>query len=306
MILVFARALAAVALAAASAPAPGAPGPPAPSDTIRLTDDLGRNLALPTPPDRIASLIPAATEILFALGAGERVSARSRFDDQPPEVRSLPSLGDAIRPSAERVLAHAPDVVLLFAGADNAGTIAEFDRLEIPTLAVRLNSLDDLRRVIGMLGRLVGRTGAADVLWAGIEAELEAVRRRTGSRPPRRVYYDVWYPPPITAGGGSYLDTLISLAGGRNVFADLPAPSPRVSLEAIVARDPELVLFPIGGDPAARHTPPVERPGWTAVGAVRQGEVRAVDADLVHRLGPRVGRAARALAEAIHPAGGDS
>lgn len=266
---------------------------------VRASDDLGREIHLADAPKRIVSLVPSVTEILFALGAGPAMAGRSTWDDQPPQVKSVPSVGAALRPDAERVLARDPDLVILYSGPDNARSVAEFERLEVPVLAIRIDDLDDLRRNILRLGELLRRDSAAASLWVSIENELMEVARATRDLPRTRVYYDVAWPPAITVGAGSYLDTLVSIAGGENIFRDLAAPSPQVSLEAIVARLPDLILVPesaagVPADVAAR-------PGWSVIPAVREGRIRAVDAGLMHRLGPRIGRAARALAEVLHP-----
>lgn len=273
----------------------------APAETLRVVDDEGGVVALPSPARRIVSLVPALTETLFAIGAGERLAGRTRFDRHPPEVRAVPEVGDGIRPSIEAVRAQDPDLVVLFAGPDNRGVREELDRLGLSTLAVRHNTLGDLRRNVGRLGRLTGCGAEAEALLRRIEAGLDRVRTATEGLAPPRVYYDVWPTPPITVGAGSYLDTLLTIAGARNVFGDLGAASPRVSLEAIAARDPELILWPRGAGSANAASPPTRRPGWRALRAVRAGAVRAVDADLVHRLGPRVGEAAAELARAVHP-----
>ncbi|HKK08604.1 MAG TPA: ABC transporter substrate-binding protein, partial [Gemmatimonadota bacterium] len=149
------------------------------------------------------------------------------------------------------------------------------------------------------LGVLVGRPEAADSLARRIRCRLDAVAGVTGGSPVRSVYVDVWEDPPYTVGAGSFLDSLVTLAGGRNVFGDLPAPSPRVSIEAIAARDPDLVLVPL--TPGSGRTPPEARPAWDAVPAVADGRLRTVDGDLVDRLGPRVPEAAAAVARALHP-----
>jgi len=267
---------------------------------VRVEDDLGRAVRLGAPPVRIVSLVPAVTEVLFALGAGDRVVGRSVWDVEPPAVLSVPSVGDALRPDPERVLARRPDLVILHAGPDNAGAAERLAGLGAPTLAVRIDDLDDLDRTVRLLGRLLGREREASDLRERIRAELEEVRAATDGLPRVSVYYDVAWPPAITIGGGSYLDDLITIAGGRNVFGDLPAPSPHVALEAIVARDPDVILVP-GDDAIAVSAGPGDRPGWDAVGAVMRGDLRRVDASLLHRLGPRVGAAARALATALHP-----
>jgi iron complex transport system substrate-binding protein len=264
---------------------------------VAVTDDIGRTVSYAQAPARIVSLVPAVTEIIYSLQEGPRLAGRSVWDDYPPEVATVPSVGDALRADAERVLAVDPDLVILYAGPDNSRSVDQFQRLGVSTLAIRIDDLDDLHRNIMRLGALLRRDSAAAALWASIDGELTEVRRAGDGRPRPRVYYDVAWPPAITVGRGSYLDTLISIAGGENIFHDLAAPSPQVALEAIAARAPDLVLVPAGaGEPAAD---PAKRPGWQAVEAVRHGEVREVDAGLLHRLGPRVGRAARALAAVL-------
>lgn len=273
---------------------------PAPADTIAVTDDLGRRVALPGPARRIVSLVPAATEILFALGAGEAVVGRTRYGVHPPAARRVPSVGEGVRPSTELVVARDPDLVVLYAGEANRSSVRELERLDLRTLPLEHDTFDDLFRAIDRLGVVTGRRDRARRLVASIRCATSAVGSVTGSEDPRRVYYDVWGDPPVTIGSGSYLDSLVSLAGGTNVFGDLAAPSPRVSLEAIVARNPDVVVWPRTGS-SASGTPPGERSGWSGVPAVARGDVLRVDGDLLHRLGPRIGDAARQLAAALHP-----
>ena len=267
---------------------------------IVVEDDLGRRVEFAEPPCRIVSLIPAVTEIVFALGAEACLVGRSIYDNYPAAVTSIPEVGQAIGANVERVLNRRPDLVILVAGSDNAGTVEQFQRLGVPSLLFRLNQLPELQSAIARLGAILRRQAEADSLWQAIDGQLESVRSRTHGLVRPTVYYDIAYPPPITIGAGSYLDTLLDIAGGRNAFHDTAAPSPAVSLEAIVVRDPDVIVFPVsqtwGG---AAH--PGERPLWRGLRAVATGNVRQVDADLLHRLGPRVGEAARQLAEAIHP-----
>lgn len=270
-----------------------------PADSIRLRDDLGRTVRLSGPPRRIVSLVPAVTELLFALHAGSRLVGRTRYGVHPPAARSIPSVGEGIRPSVESVAARQPDLVILYAGVENRTTIRELARLDIPTLAVHHDRFSDLYRNLGRLGVLTGDREGADSLAARIRCQLRRVSRVTAVAPRRSVYVDVWENPPYTVGSGSYLDSLVTVAGGRNVFGDLSGPSPRVSIEAIAARDPDVVVVPaVAG---SGRTPPADRPAWRAVPAVARGSVRTVDGGLLDRLGPRVGEAAGVLAEAIHP-----
>jgi iron complex transport system substrate-binding protein len=266
---------------------------------VAVTDDIGRTLTFPVPPARVVSLVPAVTEIIFALDEGDRLAGRSVWDDYPPEAALVPSVGDALRADAERVLAVDPDLVILYAGSDNAGSVEQLEGLGLAALAIRIDDIDDLQRNINRLGTLFGRDSAAAMLWQSIDDELSAVRSATEGLSRPRVYYDIAWPPAITIGRGSYLDTLISIAGGENIFHDLAAPSPQVALEAIAARSPDIVLLPVGS--GERVSYPARRSGWQVVGAIRNGEIREVDAGLLHRLGPRIGRAASALAAVLHP-----
>ncbi len=293
-----AGAAAVMTLVAAAAEPVRAATPSAP-DTVVIRDDRDRALRVAAPPDRIVSLIPAVTEVLFALGADDRLVGRTRYGTHPSEARSVPSVGEGVRPSLEAVLARSPDVVILYAGVGNRRVLDRLEELGVPTLAFRHDGFADLERNVTRLGRLTGHRRRARALRRSIACQLDSVARAVGGRPRVRVYYEVWGDPPVTVGGGSYLDSLVSIAGGRNVFGELEAPSPTVGLEAIVARDPDLVVHArsrTGGAP-----PPGERPGWEALEAVRSGRVRAIDGDLVHRLGPRVGRAAAELAATLHP-----
>lgn len=278
---------------------PPAASPAPRPDTVRLADDLGREIVLPGPARRVVSLVPAVTELLFAMGAGDRLVGRTRFDEHPPEARRVPSVGDGVRPSAELVVAREPDLVVLYAGAENRTALRELERAGLRVLAVRHDRLEDLERNLERLGRATGCEAEARHLRRTIRQGLRGVAAATDTLPRRTVYYEVWGDPPITVGAGSFLDTLISVAGGRNAFGDLPSPSPQVSLEAIARRRPDLVLWAGPGD--ANLPPPAERPGWSAVDAVRTGSVRRVDVELLHRLGPRIPEAAAALAGAIHP-----
>ncbi len=287
--------------AGAAGPSLGAaePSRAATGDTIRIADDRGDTLELAAPADRVVSLIPAATEILFALGSGDRLVGRTRYGTHPPAARTVPSVGEGIRPSAEEVVDRRPDAVVVYAGQANTGSIRRFEELDVPLLALEHNTIPQLMANISRLGTLTGREPAADSLVAAIRKRLEMVARVVEGRRRVPVYYDLWPDPPRTVGAGSYLDSLITLAGGRNVFGDLEAPSPRVSLETVVERRPAVVVAPRGG--GGERPPPAERPGWGKLEAVEGDDVVAVDAELLDRLGPRLGEAAAHLAAALHP-----
>lgn len=282
-----AAALVAIASAACAAAEPASRPPPEASQ------------ALPGP-RRIVSLVPAATEILFDLGAGDRIVGRTRWGIQPPPARRIPDVGDGVRPSVEAVIARDPDLVILYAGPTNRETRERFAALGVPTLALRHDSLSDLRRNVLKLGEIVGCVEGARALADRIAGGLAAVSDATSGRRRVRVYYDAWATPPITIGRGSFIDSLLTLAGATNIFGDLDAASPRVSLEAIIERDPERILVAVPPEALDRRPAVADRHGWARIPAVSAGQIAVADRDLVTRLGPRVTDAAWAIADAIH------
>ena len=255
---------------------------------------------MPAHPRRIVSLVPAATELLFALGAGDRVVGRTRWGVHPPAARRIPDVGDGIRPSLEAVVAREPDLVILYEGETNRASREQFARLGLPTLALRHDRLEDLRRNILRLGQVLGCPAAGRALAARIAHGLEGVAAATSGRRRIRVYYDAWAEPPITIGGGSFIDSLLTVAGAMNVFGELRAASPRVSLEAIVERAPERILVMTRREASDGSPDPGARPGWERIPAVASGRITALDGDLVTRMGPRVAEAAWSIARALH------
>ena len=298
--------LAACVLLAACARGDGAAeGPDA------VADDLGRLHSASSPRARIVSLLPAVTETLLALGAGDRLVARTRYDEQP-ELSRLPSVGGGIDPSLEFLAELAPDLVVLWPAAGSGVSLGNrLDALGLAWYGARVQTMEDFRRLAGNLGRLTGTPDRADSLVAAVAGDLAAARASWAGRAPVEAAYVVQRDPPMTAGPGTFLDSLLTAGGVSNVFADMDGPWPMVSLEEVVWRDPEYLILPVAGldsaDGPRLGARAVERlaasPGWRAVPAVAAGRVATVDASLFGRPGPRMGEAARFLAARFHGAG---
>ncbi len=228
--------------------------------------------------------MPSATGVLLSIGAGDRLVGRTDFDTVPP-LDTLPSVGGGLHPSLERLVSLRPDLVVRFAGQSDRRTPQRLDEIGIPHLAVRPDGIADVRRIVRLLGRAVGRTEAADSVIDAVDATLTAVAARVRSRPLRNVAFVLGGSPPWVAGPDTFIDELLTLAGGRNVFGDLDELYGPVSPEAFVARDIELVLAVEGADvrlpvedlPIARVSPDIQTPG------------------------PDLGAAARELARILHP-----
>ena len=259
----------------------------APSGNLLVTDDAGRTVALARPPARIVSLSPAVTELLFALGVGDRLVGRTTWCDYPPAARQIPSVGDGLNPNIEAVVARHPDLVVLYRSALNETAATQLTRLGIPAVVVQQDRLEDIARASQLLGHLTGADRAGDSLAQSLQDLI------AGKRPPAplaRVAFVVWDNPPVVIGAGSYLDELAGLAGAANVFHDVAEASATVGLETIVARNPDLIV--VLRDSATTQLPGfIRRPEWQAVRAVRDGRILYLTGSRFARPGPRAGQA---------------
>lgn len=278
------------ALAAACGPAAHRP-----DRSITVVDAAGRTVSLAGPARRIVSLLPSFTELLFAVGAGERLVGRTAWCDYPPAARAVPNVGDGIPPNVEVVAARRPDLVVLYHSGPNMAAARQLEQLGIAVVLIDLNRLEDLGPAARILGRLTGREPAGDSL----AASLDSIARAPLPAPITSLAFVVWDNPPIVIGAGSYLDRLAALAGARNVFHDLTAPSAQVSLEAIAHRDPRFVavLDDLAAAPAF-----AARPEWQAVAAVRERRLLTLAGGLFGRPGPRAAEAVRRLRSLIEAA----
>lgn len=257
-----------------------------------LVDDAADTVRLAAPAARVVSLQPTTTELLFSIGAGGRVVGRTAWCDAPAAALAVPSLGDGLNPNLEAIVAARPDLVLLYPSALNAVAAARLRELGIATLRLRTDRLADVPRLARLLGRATGHPTGGDSVAARFERDLAAASRPADGGP--RVFILAWDQPLTTIGAGSFLSELVQRAGGRNIFADLDAASAPVSLEAVVARDPSVVLVP---SPEVRDVS--IRPEWGAVRAFRERRLLLVTGTEYLRPTPRAPAAVRALASQL-------
>jgi len=262
-----------------------------PEGQLRAVDDARDTVRLQAPARRVVSLIPAATELLFAIGAGPSVVGRTQYCDYPAAAQAVANLGDGIKPSIEAVLAQRPDLVVLYNSGQNAAVAGRLRELGIPHLRINTDALSDVPRVSRLLGLLTGHSRGADSVIAVFDTALaHATNTPTARRP--KVLLLVWEQPPMTIGRGSFLSELIERAGGENLFADVTTSSGVVSIEAVAARNPDLILATTEG-PAAFAS----RPEWQVVPAVRRRRFLRVSGPEFNRPSPRAPSAIRELAE---------
>jgi iron complex transport system substrate-binding protein len=259
-------------------------------------DDFGDTLLLRAAPRRIVSLNPSTTELLFAIGAGARLVGRTTWDRWPEAALQVPDLGPGLRPNVESVLAARPDLVLLYASDDNRDAARRLRAAGVATAAYRVDRIADFRRVTLALGALTGDSVAARATVDSVGATIARVRAATASLARPTVFWPLYDQPLLATGGGSFLNELIDVAGGSNVYGFMPEPSPRITVEDLLKRDPEVIL--LSPESRARY---VADPRWRALRAVRENRLLAVDTTVVYRPGPRLGEAARSVAQLLHP-----
>jgi iron complex transport system substrate-binding protein len=271
-----------------------------PAWPLTIADMHGRRVSLTALPQRIVSLVPSVTELLFALGAEDKLVGVTDYCDFPPLARRKPSVGGMVAPSLETIVALRPDLVVATDSGNRRETFEQLARLKIPVYLVHAERVSEVMEVVTRLGDLTEHQADAAALKARLAERIEAVVQAVATRRRPRVLYVLWPEPLIVPGRDAIVTELIALAGGDSITASEANDYPRFSLEAAVARAPEVILL-------ARHgtgSGPIPRDRWdalTSLPAVRAGRVHAVDGNLVHRYGPRVVEGLEELARRIHP-----
>ena len=251
-------------------------------------------------PLRVVGLTPSLNELVIAMGGAHHLAARTDYDDHPASA-GLPSIGGGLDPSLEVLVGLEIDLVLMVEARETPALAERLAELGIRVAHFPSQTISDIYETIDLLGRELGLERSADSLASAIRRGLEDVEAHVAAREPVPVMYVVWSDPPMTTGGQTFIDEVIRISGGRNVFADAPIQWPTVGFESIVERDPEIVLWPAGDVTTVDAERLRDTPGWREVPAVREGRIVLVDGDLYGRPGPNVVEAARHLAALLHP-----
>ena len=270
-----------------------------------ITDQLGRAVTLATnAPQRIISLAPSNTEILFALGLGDRVVGVTDFDNYPPEVKTKPSVGGYSTPNIEEVIAMNPDLVLA-TEVHQAAVIPQLESQRITVVALSPQTLDDVLASITLVGKATGKVKEAVKLTAAMQQRINSVTNKTGKLSPEmkpRVFYIIWNDPLMTAGAGTFIDELINKAGGINIAGDLTS-YPTISLEAVLTANPQVIIAGAGmgeGEDLPYQYATTE-PRLQGTDARRNDRVYSVNTDIIGRPGPRIVDALEDFLADIHP-----
>ncbi len=272
---------------------------------LSITDDAGVTSTFAASPGRIVSLNPGLTEITFALGAGSRLVAVDTYSDYPPEAGNVqPRLTTYPSPSAETIVGLKPDLVLALADRDE--DLAAIRRLGIPVLKLFPRDFDAAVQTMLTLGRLYGTSEMAMTVASDMVARRDAVLAAVADAPRPRVYeeLDASEPDkPFVAGPNGFYGQLVDLAGGTNVFGDLPSDVAQVGAESIIQRDPEIIILTDATVPFNPQTPSMvaARPGWDGITAVKTGAIYAVPGTIYSTPGPRLIDGLEHLANLLHP-----
>ena len=297
-----------IILIPACAPAPIAETkPPLASSAfpIELVDQAGRVVRIEKMPEKIISLAPSNTEILYALGLEERLVGVTEYCDYPEAAKEKPKIGGFSTVDIEKVVEIQPDLILA-ANIHEAEVIPQLERLGLTVLAIDSKTVEEVLESIKLVGRATGKEEAAAQLTAEMEKRIKAVTDKTAAlsetqRP--RVFYILWHDPLMTAGRETRIHELIEKAGGINIARDLAGEYPKPSLEAVIMANPQVIIA--GSGHGSGQDVPVQfaltEPRLTEVEARQKGRIYEIDSDLTSRPGPRIVDGLEKLAEFIHP-----
>jgi iron complex transport system substrate-binding protein len=273
---------------------------PLQAETYR--DDLGREVVLEAAPKRIVSLGPNITEILFAIGLDKEIVGVTLFSDYPEGAKEKAVVGSYVNVNLERLISLSPDLVISTSDGNPKGSIERLFSMGIPVFVIAPpRNIGDINSAIRSIGRITGREGEAEKLVDAMEGRIEEVVARLEGATARPVFYQLGDNPLMTVGGGTFIDTLITMAGGRNIAGGVSLPYPRFSMEGVLSNAPEVIVISSMAEKEGSKAVLKRWGQWQEIPAVRSGEIHFINPDLIHRAGPRIVDGLEELARMIHP-----
>ncbi|SHH15367.1 cobalamin-binding protein [Massilia sp. CF038] len=282
------RQLASLLLALAGTPALAA---------ISVLDDSGNKVTLAQPAQRIISMSPHVTELLFAAGGGARVVGVMNYSDYPEAARQIAQVGSNASLDMERLAALKPDLLVVWQSGNTARQLEQLRQLGIPMFYSEPQQMEQIASSVERLGQLMGTEAVARPAAGVFRAKVAALAARYGKRPPVRMFYQIWDKPLYTLNGKQIVSDAVRLCGGENVFASLPVKAPEVSVEAVIGADPE-AIFGGAGDELAGSGLQIWKP-YKSMLAVRRGNLFSLSGGLLARAGPRMVDGAAELCEKL-------
>lgn len=277
------------------------------ASSYTVVDDFNRTVTITHTPQRIVSLAPALTEILFALGLENKVVGVTSYCDYPPIVLekvktgAITVIGGFVDPDPERIISLAPDLVIA-EGSLQRDIITFLEGKGLTVLGLDPKNITGVTNNILLVGNVCGRTDDANKLVANLNSRMEYVEKRVSQATQKpRVYYEVWYDPLMSVGQGTWINELINKAGAANIFNDSIAPYPTINSETVIVKNPEIIIVSKGYMGGTSRQEFEKRAGWSRVDALKNSQIFEIDENIINRPGPRIVDALEQLALLIHP-----
>jgi iron complex transport system substrate-binding protein len=265
---------------------------------ITVTDDSGTQVTLDQAATRIVSLAPANTEIAYAIGAGDKMVAGTSYDDYPEEAKALPKIGDFANPNIEKIASYSPDLVLAAGGIQDK-LRSKLEALGMKVYVVDPKTYDGTIATIENVGKLAGTEAAATAVAGKMTAAEKQVQAKVSGLTPASTFLEIYSKPLMTAGSGTFIDDMITIAGGENIGAQAGAGFPNFSTEVLVKDDPQVYIADSGSMSAPGDIK--TRAGFADLTAVKDGHVYVIEDSIIARPGPRLAEGLVKLAGMIHP-----
>lgn len=269
---------------------------------LTVKDQMNREVTVEKEPERIVSLAPSNTEILFALGLGDKVVGVTNYCDYPEEAKSKEKIGGFADPNMEKIVSLKPDLVL--ATDMHQKPVEQLEKLNIPVVVLTPKDIPEMLNSIEIIGKISGKEAESLKLVETLKDRIKAVEDKVAGIPQDKrpkVYYEVWPEPFTTAGPGTFVNDIIEKAGGRNIAGDAEKAYPEYSQEMIIAKNPDIIIFSHHGSSKTAVEDILKRPGWENINAVKDKKVFYVDENIAQRATPRLIDGLEQFAEIIRP-----
>ncbi len=268
------------------------------SDSVDYTDEIGRYVRLPKHPLRIISLAPSVTEVLYLLGAQDRIVGVTTHCEWPEDAKKKPKMGNLLNPNYEVILAAKPDLVIATTAGNDRAAVLKLAGLGLPVFVTAPRSVEKIFETVLDAGRITDRAREAEQLVSNMRERLDEVRRRLAGLPPTRAFFMTWFDPLLAPGKNTFENDVLRQAGVESITADIEEFYPRYSLEQILARDPEAILTVEHNTSSVADLKRIA--GWNRLSAVRKGRVYVLS-EVIQHPSPRFVDGVEELARKLHP-----
>ncbi|WP_192930264.1 ABC transporter substrate-binding protein [Alkaliphilus pronyensis] len=280
-----------------------------PKYPLVITDGLGNQVTINSKPEKFISIAPSQTEILYALGLGDKLVAVSDYCDYPAEAQDMEKVGSSWTTNSERIIELNPDIVFVY-GEGQPEAIQQLEAAGITIVKYMPETIEEILETIAVIGEIADEEERAQKLIEEMENKRDEIIAKVKDKPKKKVFYQVWDEPLMTAGPGSFIDELIVLAGGENIASDAEGAYPQFSVEVLVERNPEIYIAPAHTSEKSLLTEEEElqlknnikaRPGYSNIAAIKNDKIELLEPNVVSRPGARIIEALELIAKAIHP-----